>query len=93
MKSTITSKILACFCLAALLVSFSFSPAIAAEKININTANAEQLETLENIGQVKAKRIIDYREAQPFQCIEDIKKVDGIGESTFNSIKDKITVG
>lgn len=63
------------------------------EKININTATAEELDTLPNIGPVKAEAIIQYREEQgPFYTIEQIQEVDGIGEKTFEKIKDMITI-
>jgi competence protein ComEA len=56
--------------------------------VNINSATKEQLETLDGVGPVKAQAIIDYRKKHgPFKNVEDIKKVDGIGEATFKSIK------
>lgn len=62
-------------------------------KVNINTATSEQLQTLNGIGPSKANAIIDYREkVRRFSKIEDILNVSGIGEATFNNIKDKITV-
>lgn len=62
-------------------------------KININTANIDELKTLSGIGQSTAEKIIDYRnENSKFEKIEDIKNVSGIGDAKFNSIKDKIVV-
>lgn len=61
--------------------------------ININTADEATLMLLKGIGEAKARAIVEYREAQPFETIEDIMKVSGIGEKTFESIKDRITVG
>lgn len=62
-------------------------------KININTASKAELETLPGIGAVKAQNIIKYREEHGyFQRIEDITRVNGIGEKTFENIKDLITV-
>ena len=61
--------------------------------ININTADEMTLMLLEGIGEAKARAIVEYREAQPFETIEDITKVSGIGEKTFENIKDRITVG
>lgn len=62
-------------------------------KININTADEKELDTLEGVGPATARAIIQYREQKgPFKTIEDIKKVKGIGEAKFNSMKDKITV-
>lgn len=63
------------------------------ETVNINTASAEQLDTLYGIGPTKAQAIIDYRnEHGRFQSIEDIMKVNGIKEGEFDKIKDNITV-
>ena len=62
-------------------------------EININSATAEQLDTLKGIGPVKAKAIIDYRTKNgPFKSLEDIKKVDGIGDATFDAIKKDIAL-
>ncbi len=61
--------------------------------ININTAGAAELETLNGIGKVIAQRIIDYRtENGGFDSIEEIMEVSGIGEKKFAAIKDYITV-
>ena len=63
------------------------------QKININTATQEELESLPMIGPVLAKQIIDYRAANgPFKKIEDIVDVPGIGPKTFEVIQDLITV-
>ena len=59
------------------------------EMVNINTATKEQLEKLPGIGGVKAQAIIDGR---PYQAKEDIMKVKGIKQGTFDKIKDVITV-
>jgi competence protein ComEA len=73
--------------------SSSSSSGQAGGKVNINTATAEELSTLPGIGPTKAKSIIDYRTTNgPFQSIEDIKDVRGIGDATFENLKDKITV-
>ena len=63
------------------------------EKINLNTATREQLETLPRIGEAIAQRIIDYRESNGrFKDINEINNVSGIGDKIFESLKDKITV-
>ena len=60
--------------------------------ININTALVEELATLEGIGESKAKAIVDYRlQNGPFEKIEDIMNVSGIGEKAYEKIKDNIT--
>ncbi len=61
-------------------------------KVNINTADIEELMTLSGIGEATAKKIIEYRDMQEFLQIEDIMQVSGIGESKFESIKDEICV-
>jgi competence protein ComEA len=58
-------------------------------KINVNTASVKELEELPLIGPVKAQGIVDGR---PFETVEDLKKVRGIGEVTFERIKDMVTV-
>ena len=61
------------------------------EKIDINKSSKSELETLPGIGPSTAQNIIDYRtEIEEFISIEDIMKVPGIGEVTFNEIKDLI---
>ena len=62
-------------------------------KININTADLAALQTLSGVGPATAQKIIDYRTANgKFKTIEDIKKVSGIGDKTFQKFKDKICV-
>lgn len=62
-------------------------------KININTATKTDLETLPGIGESTALKIIEYRKKKgKFKLIEDIKQVNGIGDSKFNKIKELITV-
>jgi len=67
----------------------SVSKLAPGQKVNINTATKEQLEALPEIGPVKAQAIIDGR---PYQKPEDIMKVRGIKEGTYNKIKDYITL-
>jgi len=63
------------------------------EKIDINTATLEDLDKLPGIGPGKAKIILDYREKNgPFNSVEDLKKVKGIGEATVDKFKDMIEV-
>ncbi len=71
-----------------------FSNAVLAEKININTATAEQIASAMNgIGESKAKAIVEYRSSHGnFKSIESLENVDGIGEKTVEKNKDKITL-
>ena len=63
------------------------------EIININSASLSELQNINGIGEVKAQSIIDYREKKGgFKSIEDIKNVEGIGDKTFEKIKDKISI-
>jgi competence protein ComEA len=65
----------------------------ASGKININTASAKELEALPGIGEVKANAIVQYRKDYGlFREIRDIVKVSGIGDVTFENIKDLIVV-
>lgn len=62
-------------------------------KININTADVNQLSNLSGIGEKMAIKIIEYREANGnFKSIEDIKNVSGIGDSKYESIKNDICI-
>lgn len=66
--------------------------AVSDERININEANLKELTSLPGIGETKAQEIIKYREAIGyFDKIEDILKVPGIGNATYEQIKEMIT--
>ncbi len=61
--------------------------------ININLASVEELLNIKGLGEKKASSIIKYREEHGnYESIKDIKKVDGIGDKLFESIKEFITV-
>lgn len=63
------------------------------ETVNINTATKEELMTLPGVGESTAIKIIDYRKSNgKFQKIEDIKSVPGIGDSKFQTMKEKLSV-
>jgi competence protein ComEA len=63
-------------------------------QVHINTASHSQLMTLRGIGQVRADDIINYRNnISKFRSIEEIKNVRGIGETTFQNIKELICIG
>jgi competence protein ComEA len=65
----------------------------ATARINLNTASAAQLEELPGIGPVRAGKIISYRQKNgPFRRIEELLEAKLVGPSTFQQIKDRITV-
>lgn len=62
-------------------------------KVNLNSATVAELDTLPRIGPLMAQRIIDYREANgPFAAVDDLRSVTGIGDKTFDGLKDLVTV-
>jgi len=84
-------------CLGLVFSSFSVlaqkpSPA-ATEKINLNSATVEQLQSIPGIGPATAKNIVEYRtKAGKFNRIEEIINVKGIGEKKFQKIKDRLVL-
>lgn len=69
-----------------LMITFVFA------SVDLNIASKEELMKIDGIGATKAQAIIDYREKTPFETIEDLKKVKGFGDKTFEKVKDKISV-
>lgn len=70
------------------------TPSAESAKVNINTADEAQLQTLSGIGQTRAQAIISYRQTHgAFQSIEDIQNVNGIKSGVYEKIKDDISVG
>jgi competence protein ComEA len=62
-------------------------------KININIADIQELDTLPGVGEATANKIINYRDEKgKFNSIEDIKNVNGIGDKKYEDIKDKISI-
>ena len=69
-------------------------PLLPQSPLDINTASAEALAELPGIGEVLAKRIVDYRgENGPFQKTEDLMEVPGIGEAKLAGLEGRITAG
>ena len=84
------------------IAALAMPPALAApktapspaDKVNVNTAGLEELVSLPGIGRAYAQRIIEYRDKNgPFKRLEDLLNVRGIGEKTFERIKDRVTLG
>lgn len=62
-------------------------------KINLNTADATALETLPRVGPATAQKIIDWRTKNGrFRSVQDLRSVSGIGDATFDQLKDLVTV-
>ncbi|AOH55781.1 hypothetical protein ABE28_015575 [Peribacillus muralis] len=69
------------------------SGGVTAGQVNLNKATQEELETLTGIGPSKATAILEYRESVgKFKQIDELKKVTGIGEKTFERLQDSISV-
>ncbi len=67
--------------------------AAPAQAVNINTAPAEQLESLPGVGPKTAARIVEYRQKNGgFKKVEELMNVRGIGEKAFLKIKNQLTV-
>jgi competence protein ComEA len=65
----------------------------SSEKVNLNSATAEQLQALPGIGPGIAKSIIDHRtKVGKFSRVEEIINVKGIGEKKFQKIKDRLVL-
>jgi competence protein ComEA len=63
----------------------------AGKKINLNTATLEELDSLPGIGPVLAQRIIDFRQTYgPFQSVDDLLRVKGIGSALLDKIRDLV---
>lgn len=76
-----------------LLVCFAFCGSVLAA-VDLNTASAQQLETVKGLGPAKAKAIVEFRTKNgPFKTPEDVMKVPGIKQGVFNKIKTELSVG
>lgn len=77
--------------LAAVLLSLS---SLAWAAVDVNTADAKALETLNGVGPAKAAAIIEYRTKNgPFKSVDDLEKVPGIGAATISKNRDSLAVG
>lgn len=63
-------------------------------KLDLNSATAEQLDTLPGVGEVMAKRIVDWRSGHGgFTTVEQLRDVEGIGESKYRKLREVVSVG
>jgi competence protein ComEA len=68
-------------------------PAAPGGPVNLNTATAAELDTLPGVGPVLAQRIIDHRTRNGgFRSVEDLRKVEGVGDARFEQLKELVTV-
>jgi competence protein ComEA len=81
---------------AGLLCGLTLAPvawAAPEARVNLNAASAAELAKLPGIGPSKAQAIVEFRAREPFEKAEDLRKVKGIGDKLYDSIKDQVTVG
>lgn len=68
-------------------------PVAASGPVNLNSATVEELQELDGIGPVTAKKIVDHREARGgFASVDDLDAVPGIGPATIEALRDQVTV-
>lgn len=75
-----------------LFACFAFC-STAFSAVDLNSANQQQLESINGLGPSKAKAIVEYRSKNgAFKAIEDVMKVPGIKQGVFSQIKSEISV-
>ena len=88
-------KILQIFIATFLVISYvAIMPAFAQNQININTADLEELKTLNGIGNARAEAILKHRQEHgPFRSLDDLKEVRGIKDKIVEANRSRITFG
>lgn len=86
--------------IATLLLAFTLLAARAAaaaeepQKVNLNSASAQELTNLRGIGDKTAQAIVEYRQSHgPFKSVEELVEVKGIGDKLLASLREHVTVG
>lgn len=75
-----------------LALTFASQPGFSADLIDINNASKAELTELTGVGGVIAQRIVDFRLQSPFESVDELVEVKGIGPATLAKIRDQITV-
>jgi competence protein ComEA len=78
--------------LTAVTVAVAGSPALAAQRLDVNAATVEQLTELPGIGEAKARAIVAARSERPFTSVEDLERVKGIGPSLVAELRGRVSV-
>ena len=81
--------IVALLCAVALLLGSQGASAL--ERIDVNSASIERLQTLPGIGAVRAAAIVAERAHQHFDSVDDLARVDGIGETLLAQLREQVT--
>jgi competence protein ComEA len=69
------------------------APEAAAARVDLNRASVQELESLPQVGSALAQRIVDFRAKHgPFKSVDDLLKVQGIGEKVLAKLRDRVTV-
>jgi competence protein ComEA len=78
---------------AALWAPMALAAPEAAARLDLNRATIQELETLPQVGPALAQRIIDFRTKHgPFKSVDDLLKVQGIGEKVLAKLRDRVSV-
>ena len=85
--------LLASVAIAAPATGSSSSKEGSVSPLDLNAASTKQLTEIPGIGKVMAERIVEWRDQHgPFQRVEDLMKVKGIGEKSFQKLRPYVTV-